>query len=329
MAFAFAQIGYVMTSTASFFALSYLKERANAEFRFLDFFPKKILDENSHVFYILSEHKKEAVSFTVLSSLKLVLTEGEKVFIVVLGALSVDAKGEYSLISNFASVLSRFIFLPLEEAAFNLFGAQCKEGEDKNFLMKAMRIVTSITLLAITLAYYLSVYTIKTLYSDKWVSSNTTSMLFTYCIYLLFCAVNGLSEAYATAKAKSREMYGLTMMLVVNSVVYIGACSLLKGTGVLGMIFANMANMGFRICVNFYYIYKREAAEFGSILIGCLPHIYSIIYLIFANLILYFARMKVGDGIKLAITGAVLAAIYAALLLKDNYKLFLPKRKPQ
>ena len=327
MAFPFAQIGYVMTSTVSFFLLSYLKERANTEFKFMDFFPRKMMNECGNSFYVLSEHTKEAVSFTVLSSLKLILTEGEKVFIVVLGALSVDAKGDYSLISNFASVLTRFVFLPLEEAAFNLFGNECKGGEDKNFLMKAMRIVTSITLLAITLAYYLSVFTIRTLYSEKWVSSNTTSMLFTYCIYLLFCAINGLSEAYATAKAKSKEMYGLTMMLVVNSIIYINACYFMKGVGVLSLIFANMVNMGFRILVNFYYIYKKESVEFMKIVVGCLPHLYSIIYLIFANCVLYLARRRIGEDLKLAIVGAGLAAVYAALLLKDNYRLFIPKRK--
>lgn len=59
-------------------------------------------------------------NFTFQSIEKLILTEGEKLILVLLSAKLTD-QGVYSLVTNIGSMVARFIFQPMEETAFTEF----------------------------------------------------------------------------------------------------------------------------------------------------------------------------------------------------------------
>ena len=60
---------------------------------------------------------------------KLLLAEGEKVVMVALGpsrSFTAADQGVYAVVSNLGSLVARFAFQPLEEAAYAVFGERCR-----------------------------------------------------------------------------------------------------------------------------------------------------------------------------------------------------------
>ena len=59
-------------------------------------------------------------SLTLQSFEKLLLTEGEKMFMVIC-QIPLETQGIYALVQNLGSLIARFVFQPVEEACFNAF----------------------------------------------------------------------------------------------------------------------------------------------------------------------------------------------------------------
>lgn len=62
------------------------------------------------------------------------------------------------------------------------------------------------------------------LYSEKWASDTCVELLRAYAFHIFFCALNGMSEAYANAKADSEMLTKMRNMMLVNSIMYLGLC---------------------------------------------------------------------------------------------------------
>lgn len=58
-------------------------------------------------------------------------------------------------------------------------------------------------------------------YSDRWASESCENLLQAYCLYCVFMALNGISEAYAFSKGTEATLKKLRWLMVVNSVGYI------------------------------------------------------------------------------------------------------------
>ena len=59
-------------------------------------------------------------------------------------------------------------------------------------------------------------------YSEKWDSDSCEQLLEAYCLYCVFMALNGISEAYAFSKGSEATLQKLRWIMVVNSFAYIG-----------------------------------------------------------------------------------------------------------
>jgi oligosaccharide translocation protein RFT1 len=59
--------------------------------------------------------------FTILSFLKLISQELEKLVLINIRVESVRNQSEYLLVSNIGSMIPRYIYAPIEEVSFNLF----------------------------------------------------------------------------------------------------------------------------------------------------------------------------------------------------------------
>jgi len=92
-----------------------------------------------------------------------------------------------------------------------------------------------------------------------------------YALYVICCAVNGIAEAYAFAKSDSEKIAKLRNFMMVNSIVYLGACYLFAVEpgffGFKGLIYANCLNMIMRATSSLYFAmahYSEFVAPAGS-----------------------------------------------------------------
>lgn len=83
------------------------------------FTPKKI---EGHAYYVIPEMKETGKQFSILSLLKLISQELEKLILInVRSSETGRSQAEYLLVSNIGSMIPRYIYAPIEEVAFNLF----------------------------------------------------------------------------------------------------------------------------------------------------------------------------------------------------------------
>lgn len=78
------------------------------------------------------------------------------------------------------------------------------------------------------------------------------------CFFVVFLAVNGITEAYTFAAMNDKELERYNYLLVLFSVAYIGMAVILTQIfGALGFLYANCINMSFRIIYSLWFIQNQ------------------------------------------------------------------------
>eukprot|EP00347_Sterkiella_histriomuscorum_P023319 403335106 len=197
-------------------------------------------------------------------------------------AESLDTQAEFGLISNLISIVCRFVFQPIEEMAFNLFSKFKKQseniddGKDQKLeeqsdskvqdplyvLAKITQFLCFIGFGMIIFGIFFSRMFIRIVYTEKWATESAHQIMIAYCIYTLFMAINGVTEAFTYAKASSQVLRQLQKGLVLTSIVYVLASILLsKLMGIQGLIYSNCINMTIRIIMNINFSLKQESQD--------------------------------------------------------------------
>jgi oligosaccharide translocation protein RFT1 len=104
------------------------------------------------------------------------------------------------------------------------------------------------------------------------------SLLRFYCVYLLFLAVNGLTEAFAQATMSIEQLKTYQKRITVFALLYLFVFYvLLRSIGIHGILVANCLNMSARIVTNSYYIYRyfpahpwTRSCSFSPVFVTCL-----------------------------------------------------------
>jgi oligosaccharide translocation protein RFT1 len=122
-----------------------------------------------------------------------------------------------------------------------------------------------VTLVGLTLLCFGPAYSfvfLDLLYGSRWSNADTgaPAMLSFYCVYILFMALNGVSEAFVSATISTRQLRHYNLWLVACSAAYVAACAALLRFGTAGLIAANCANMALRIAYSAWFI-RRFFAE--------------------------------------------------------------------
>lgn len=237
--------------------------------------------------YVIDEHLVDLKEFSSICLLKFVLSEGEKVVISFLqarnaggaeaAAMAVQA-AELSLISNLISIVCRLLFQPLEDIGLNLFSQfkleEARTGEEAfyehlsqteeekesarrdatekstqvlDILAQYLAGVTGIGVAAVIFSQFCSLKFLLLVYSDKWATESAATFMKAYCVYLMFMALNGMSEAFAYGIANKEVLQKLKGLLFFNSVLYVLAVVVLTSScGMIGLIYANCLNMAVR-----------------------------------------------------------------------------------
>ncbi len=108
------------------------------------------------------------------------------------------------------------------------------------------------------------------LYGDKWTSTEAPLVLSAYCFYVLFMAVNGVTEAFVHAASDRSQLDRFNYWMPLFSGGYLIVAYLCLSVfhfGTVSLVVANCLNMALRITYSLYFInhffkrYNREERD--------------------------------------------------------------------
>ena len=281
----------------------------------------------------------EARAFTVQAAVKHVLTEGDK--LVLMLASSATDHAVYGVVSNLGSLAARLVFEPVESqsriqfaklqpAAQAAVSAGADSEKEREFVAayregcQAFSVrLKAMVLLGLTVAVFGPPYSwllLRLLYGDKYgQQSSAPTVLSWYCGYVLAMGVNGVTEAFRDCVAtkeqlESRSPVGFTGVMVASC----GACSLLAYVavprlGAAGIVLANTANLCLRICFSCHFIANRVrlpkvGASARDALVAAVPEPRTLLAFAVAFAMLVHSRQSVGTDPSVAVQAAHVAA---------------------
>ncbi|OBZ89223.1 Protein RFT1 [Choanephora cucurbitarum] len=260
LAFGIAQLVYGFVMMTGYLGYFLYKEKSINKL-----LPHKIVEkEQSYWFDKTLLHL--GLTMTKQSFLKHVLTEGDKMLISVLS--SSQDRGVYAFVVNYGSLIVRILFQPIEETSRTFFTKVLLTNQDKkedNEVTAANVLIIFIqshVLLGLIFICFATNYTstlIDLLAGKSWSlgEGQAPLVLSMYCIYVPFMGINGITEGFVQAVATKSDLTQLSYFMVLFSV-----CFMLSGfifmymfeLGAIGLILANMVNLGIRIAYSWFYI---------------------------------------------------------------------------
>ena len=243
-------------------------------------------------FYIDSERFKLAKSFFKQGFLKQLLTEGEKYMITWFTLMSLSEQGVYDVICNLGSLPARVLFSKLEESSHLYFSQTVTRGgrfrineeapsKHLNVVVRGL-ILFGLVVIAFGLSYsqlLLFVYG-----GDKLTDRLSVNLLRTHCVYVLFCAVNGVTESYAFNAMTHEQVAQYNGKMVAMTGAFLGCVWVLARIfGPVGFTLANIFNLSLRIGHNIWVIWKRHQTAEVKPLNGLLPKWQVLVFLVFAG----------------------------------------------
>lgn len=199
-------------------------------------------------------------SFFKQSLLKQFLTDGERYIMTILGLLTFAEQGVYDIVNNLGSLAARFIFLPIEESFYIYFSSVLVRGEKPEKQAKdsiastatvLSLLIKTVTLIALIIIAFGVNYSDLALdmYGGNVLSQGIGPVLLKcYCVYVLFLAVNGITECFMFAALSQNEVDRYNKNMFAFSLIFLCAAVLLiKLFGSPGFIMANCINMSARI----------------------------------------------------------------------------------
>jgi len=174
------------------------------------------------------------------------------------------------------------LFQPIEESSRNYFGkllsavdkmdgkpeagsVRKAQGDLKTLLKAYGLISTCIIVVGPSIAPLL----LQIVVGRRWSDTGAGDVLAKYCYYIPLLAYNGVLESFVSVVASKSELNRQSAWMLVFSLAFASTSYIFLGVldlGAKGLVYANMANMAFRIvwCGNFIKGYlRRHGGEFS------------------------------------------------------------------
>ena len=232
---------------------------------------KKYYSKNTHNFDY--QQLKLVLIFTLQGLFKHALTEADKIVLSAL-AESYD-QGIYAIAASYGGLAARLLLQPIEENARLLFSRQgaiierdkhtatatASEATSKqmNELQQSysflLRTVCLIGLLFSTIAVNYTSILLRILAGYRWGSnSEAIAALSAFCVYTAFLSLNGITEAFVYAVARSGRDIGRLSIVhaLVGGVFALLAPGLVTNHAAVGLISANCISMALRSLYSLY-----------------------------------------------------------------------------
>jgi len=180
-------------------------------------------------------------NFLLLTSLKLILTEIEK--IILLAFFDENSWAQFGLVSNFGSLILRTFFAPIEDVAYSSFSRK-----DFSALTPIFFLQTVLGLAAASFGPAMAAEAVLILYGRNWAAQpGIADLLGKYCILIFLCAVNGITEAHFFATAKPEQLESAGVRHSVAAGAQILASVALAPMGPAALVAGNSLGMSVRI----------------------------------------------------------------------------------
>lgn len=212
------------------------------------FFPGYVRDKAKNKEFLGKDISKLVAVYEWQAVQKVVLTEGEKIVLVLAtSATSVvkDSEAIYSLVNNLCSLVVRFIFQPIEEVCFTAFGRLASSGNSAaaaKVLVIVLRLMIILGACFVCFGPAYSHFAIDFLYTSKYSETEAPRVLAWYCVYILLVAVNGTTEAFVHSVASEAELRFFNLLLIGFSVVFVISASVfirIPAIATVGLVWAN------------------------------------------------------------------------------------------
>ncbi|XP_065666244.1 man(5)GlcNAc(2)-PP-dolichol translocation protein RFT1 [Hydra vulgaris] len=317
-----ASIVYAALYFCFFFKVIYSKHNSSGFSNIRDIFPNLVADP------FLDQVSASLVkSFFKQSLLKQFLTEGERYVMTLFRVLSLSQQGVYDVINNLGSLAARFIFMPIEESYYVYFSQTLERNVKKypDSIMKqcctslsvVLKFVSLISFIILVFGYGYS-YLLLDLYGGEILSNGEgPNLLRTYCIYVMFIALNGITECFMFASMNQQQIDSYNFKMLLFSIVFLLSSLLFtKYLGGMGFILANCLNMGMRISQSALFIQDFFSETSYRPLKAIIPSI-QVFFMLLVSLLFtaisekrYFEYPVVHVGVGCTCLLGVLASIY-------------------
>lgn len=170
------------------------------------------------------------------------------------------------------SLVVRILFQPLEETGRTLFSKLLNKDESaKNNNISENSKILAIDVLMVIIRFHILLglificfatnYTstlIDLLVGKKWSEGQDAPLVLSvYCIYVPIMGINGITEGFVQAVASKSNLKKLSYYMIGFSLCFMGAGIIfmyILRLGAIGLILANMVNLGIRIKYSWYFI---------------------------------------------------------------------------
>lgn len=198
------------------------------------------------------------------------LTEGEFYLMNFFPLISLAQQGVYQVVNNLASLAARLVFRSIETAAYKYFAQMLYRGkpiqeQNQDRIKEVVRFLSSllhnlmlISMLMLTFGWSYSSLVLQLYGGHQLSDGGGTPLMKAQCFYVIFLAINGITESYTFAVMDDVQLSRYNHLLILFSVAYIGTAVVFTQIfGALGFIMANCLNMGFRIIHSYWFIHKQ------------------------------------------------------------------------
>lgn len=281
--FALGQLSYGASLLLVYFASGYRLATSTG----FSLFPKR-LNSSKSVVFVLSYFYKPTVSLAgsmmAQSFVKHLLTQGDTFLISLFS--TPEVQGVYALANNYGSLLARLLFQPVEESSRSYFSrllsspSSSNNGdvssqpsssvkEAKRNLHTILRLYILLSSIIVSIGPFAAPALLSIVVGSRWAGSGAGQVLGTYCFYIPFMGLNGITEAFVASVATEAQVHRQSFWMGIFSAVFAASAFLLMSVfplGAQGLVYANSINMLCRIIWSGAFItgfFKSHGLEFA------------------------------------------------------------------
>jgi O-antigen/teichoic acid export membrane protein len=133
-----------------------------------------------------------------------------------------------------------------------------KENYSFKLLSLGLKIFFIFTILITCYIYLIGKELLIFVYTEKWGTDHTVSILQVYSLYVGISAINGFLESYANAIYSTEKMNTYNIFMLLNAFLLVFLSIFLAEYNITGLVWANIIVLLVRIVVNLYMILKLE-----------------------------------------------------------------------
>nr|UWK20114.1 oligosaccharidyl-lipid flippase [Trichoderma decipiens] len=248
--------------------------------------PKRLTSSKDVVFlfsYFYKPTVSLAGSMMAQSVVKHLLTQGDTFLISLFS--DPEVQGVYALANNYGSLLARLLFQPVEESSRSYFSRLLSSPsptdgqsssqpssplkEAKRNLHTILRLYILLSAVIISIGPFAAPPLLSIVAGKRWTGSGAGQVLGTYCFYIPFMGLNGITEAFVASVASEAQVHRQSFWMGIFSAVFAASAFLFMSVlplGAEGLVYANSINMFCRIIWSGIFIggfFKSHGLDFA------------------------------------------------------------------